>query len=151
MKPFSVATPVRLSINLLLGFAAAIGIPCALAQRTPDTATLAEQYLLSAANQERSSRGLPLLHRDSQLAHAAAQHAGLMAAHGAISHQFPGEAELSARGANAGVAFSVIAENVGEAPSVITIHEMWMNSEHHRDNLLDPSVDSIGVSVMKRG
>ena len=144
--------PIQLSRHLLLGLAAAVGIlPCALAQRTPDTATLAEQYLLSAANQERATRGLPLLHRDPQLARAAAQHANLMAAHGAISHQFSGEPELTSRGASAGLAFSVIAENVGEAPSVIQIHEMWMNSEHHRDNLLDPSVDSIGISVIARG
>lgn len=151
MRPFCIAKPGQLT-DLLLGFALAFGIlPCALAQQPQDTATLAEQYLLSAANQERGTRGLPLLRRDPQLARAAAQHASVMAAHGTISHQFPGEPELTDRGAAAGLAFSVIAENVGEAPSVIQIHDMWMNSEHHRDNLLDPSVDSIGISVMARG
>jgi hypothetical protein len=143
---------VRFFKRLLLGFAAAIGmLPCALAQRASDTASVAEQYLLAAANQERGSRGLGLLHRDPLLAQAAAQHAGAMAEHGSISHQFPGEPELTARGAHAGVAFSVISENVAEAPSVAQIHEMWMNSEHHRANLLDPAIDSAGISVVVRG
>ena len=112
--------------------------------------TLAEQYLLSAANQEREARGLPPLHRDASLARAAAQHARIMAAHQSISHQFPGEAELTDRGANAGAQFSAIAENVGEAPNVVRIHDMWMHSEHHRSNLLDPAVDSAGISVVVR-
>ena len=116
-----------------------------------ESTTVAEQYLLSAANQERAARGLPALHRNPQLARAAARHAQEMAAHGTISHQFAGEAELTDRGASAGVPFSVISENVGEAPSVVRIHDMWMHSEHHRTNLLDPEVDSAGISVIARG
>ena len=112
---------------------------------------IAEQYLLSAANQERAARGLSELHRDVKLAHAAANHAQKMAEHGSISHQFPGEAELTDRGAGAGVAFSVISENVAQAPSVLQIHDMWMHSEHHRANLLDPAVDAVGISVIARG
>ena len=73
-----------------------------------------------------------------------------MAEHGGISHQFPGELELTSRGARAGVSFSVIAENVAEAPSAVQIHDMWMNSEHHRTNLLDPAVDAAGISVVER-
>jgi hypothetical protein len=116
-----------------------------------DGPTVAEQYLLAAANQERAARGLAPLHRDPLLARAAAQHAREMAAHETISHQFPGEPELATRGANAGVAFSVIEENIGEAPSAVTIHDLWMHSEHHRANLLEPAVDSVGISVVNRG
>lgn len=74
-----------------------------------------------------------------------------MADHQAISHQFPGEIELTGRGARAGVAFSAISENVAEAPSILQIHEMWMRSDHHRANLLDPAIDSAGISVISRG
>lgn len=73
-----------------------------------------------------------------------------MAEHGAISHQFAGEAALSQRGASAGVGFSLISENVGQAGDVVTIHDMWMHSEHHRSNLLDPAIDSAGISVVVR-
>jgi hypothetical protein len=129
-------------------------LPPGVAQRaisSLDTTTIAEQYLLSAANQERIARGLPVLHRDPQLARAAAGHAQEMAAHRSISHQFQGEAELTDRGASAGVPFSVISENVAEAPNVVQIHDMWMHSEHHRENLLDPAIDSAGISVIARG
>lgn len=115
-----------------------------------NSGSVAEQYLLSAANQEREARGLQPLHRNSLLASAATQHARLMAEHAGISHQFPGEPELTNRGASAGVAFSAISENVAEAPNVVQIHDMWMHSEHHRENLLDPSIDSAGISVVIR-
>ncbi len=115
------------------------------------TATIAEQYLLAAANQERMARGLSELRRDPQLAVAAAGHARVMAAREGISHQFAGEPELTSRGARAGVGFSVISENVAQAPSVVQIHDMWMHSEHHRGNLLDPAIDSAGISVVERG
>jgi hypothetical protein len=148
-------TRVPVSRCLLLGLAAAIGfVPCSIAQRvnsSQDSVTVAEQYLLSAANQERDARGLSILRRNPQLARAAAGHAREMAAHATISHQFAGEPELTDRGANVGVPFSAISENVGEAPSVVKIHEMWMHSEHHRANLLDPAIDSAGISVVARG
>ena len=117
---------------------------------SPDSGSLAEQYLLAAANQERAARGLQPLHRDSALARAAAEHAELMAQHGGISHRFTGEPELTSRGAKAGVAFTLIEENVAEAPTAVQIHDMWMNSDHHRANLLDPSIDAAGISVVQR-
>jgi hypothetical protein len=143
----------RSSTCLFLACTVAL-LPFAVAQRgnrSGDTTTVAEQYLLAAANQERAARGLSQLHRDSQLARAATGHAQAMAEHRTISHQFAGEPELTNRGASAGVAFSEISENVGEAPSAVTIHDMWMHSEHHRANLLDPAVNVVGISVINRG
>jgi hypothetical protein len=143
MMPFCTSGPV------LLALAATAGIASAVALRPVDNGTVAEQYLLSAANQEREARGLQLLHRDPDLARAAAEHAREMASRGEISHQFPGEPDLSQRGANAGVAFSSISENVAEASSAVEIHDLWMHSEHHRENLLDPAIDSAGISVVE--
>ncbi len=62
------------------------------------TGNVAEQYLLNAANQERAARGLQQLRNDPVLARAARFHALQMAQHAGISHQFPGEPELSERG-----------------------------------------------------
>jgi hypothetical protein len=110
--------------------------------------TVAEQSLLSSANRDRASHGLRQLHLDVGLAQAALAHARQMVLHDDISHQFPGELELSARGAAAGAHFSLITENVAEAPDPATLHELWMHSEGHRANLLDPEVDSVGISVI---
>ena len=144
------------SVVVCLTFAAASSVGNSLlagqhASLVQNNGSVAEQYLLAAANHERNSRGLPPLRYDPQLARAASLHARAMAEHGTISHQFAGEPELSERGSSAGVAFSLISENVGQAPDVVTIHDMWMHSEHHRSNLLDPAVDSAGISVVVRG
>jgi hypothetical protein len=112
--------------------------------------TVAEQYLLAAANQDRANQGLPALRLDPVLTQASAFHAREMAEHDAISHQFPNEPELAERGSNAGVHFSRIAENVGEAPTSVIIHNLWMHSPGHRANLLDPNVNTIGIAIVSR-
>lgn len=112
--------------------------------------TVAEQYLLIAANQERAARGLAALHLDPDLSEASAFHAKEMAEHDDISHQFANEPDLADRGSQAGVHFSLITENVGEAPTSVIIHNLWMHSPGHRANLLDPDVDSIGIAVVRR-
>lgn len=118
--------------------------------RPTGTPTVAEQYLFSAANLERAQRGLQPLHWDQDLYAAASFHAQEMAERRSISHQYDGEPELAARGEMAGVHFSVIAENVAEAPSALMIQQAWMNSPKHRANLLDPRVDSIAIRVLMR-
>jgi uncharacterized protein YkwD len=112
--------------------------------------TVAEQYLLAAANEARASQGLPPLRLDPVLTEASAAHAREMANHEDISHQFNDEPELAERGAGAGAHFSLISENVGEAPTSVIIHDLWMHSPGHRANLLDPNVDSVGIAVVIR-
>jgi hypothetical protein len=123
----------------------------AVGARAQQTDSPAERLLFDAANRERASRGLPQLEWNDALASAARQHALLMAQRGAISHQFPGEAGLGARASRAGARFSAVAENVAEAPSADQIQSGWMNSPPHRQNLLDPELDSIGIAVAERG
>ncbi len=112
--------------------------------------SVAEQYLFSAANAERTQRGLQPLRWSDSLYRAAYGHAMAMAEHEGISHQFQGEPELTERGETAGARFSVISENVAEAPSAVQIQEEWMHSPHHRANMLDPRVDSIAIRVVSR-
>jgi hypothetical protein len=127
----------------------ALAVPFSTA-RAQSQNSVAEQYLFSAANAERVQRGLPSLHWDAALYRAAQGHAQEMAARASISHQYPGEAELAERGRRAGARFSTIAENVAEAPTSVRIHDAWMNSPGHRANLLDPQVDAVGISVLRR-
>jgi cysteine-rich secretory family protein len=108
-----------------------------------------EQILLESANRDRGEKGLPLLKWDSALAAAARQHALRLAQQNTLSHQLPGEPDLSARAGQAGARFSSIAENVAEGPNVQGIHEQWMNSPPHRANLLDPELTSVGIAVVR--
>jgi len=133
-----------LAVTLLPAIAAMPSSP------PPRIGSVAEQYLFSAANAERAQRGLPPLRWDETLHRAALQHAGEMASRESISHQYPGELDLAERGRAAGARFTVIAENVAEALSAPEIHDAWMQSPDHRANLLDPRVDSVGISVMRR-
>jgi uncharacterized protein YkwD len=141
-KPFAALALALLSINPNLYAQSAL--------TSENNLTVAEQYLLAAANEARANQGLSPLRFDPVLAEASAVHAREMANHDAISHQFDGEPELATRAANAGVHFSEIAENVGEAPTSPIIHDLWMHSPGHRANLLDPNVDSIGIAVISR-
>jgi hypothetical protein len=112
------------------------------------SANISEQYLLAAANQDRSLHELRPVRVDPLLSAAALSHAREMAARGTISHQFPGEADLATRAANAGVRFSLITENVAEASNSALIHDLWMKSAGHRANLLDPQVNAVGIAVV---
>jgi hypothetical protein len=113
--------------------------------------SVAEQYLQAAADQERAVANLPPLRRDPALVRAAYAHALRMAQSNTITHQFADEPDLTQRGAIAGARFSVISENVGEGPIPLSIQTAWMHSPHHRENILDPRVDSIGIVVIARG
>lgn len=108
-----------------------------------------EQILLESANHDRGEKGLPPLKWDASLARAAREHALRLAQQNTLSHQLPGEPDLSARAGQAGARFSTIAENVAEGPNAQGIHEQWMNSPPHRANLLDPELTSVGIALVK--
>ena len=112
--------------------------------------SVAEQYLFTAANAERVQRGLQPLRWDGALYRAAQGHVQEMASRASISHQYSGELELAARGRQAGARFSSISENVAQASTAVRIQDAWMNSTGHRDNLLDPLIDAVGISVLRR-
>lgn len=140
----------RLTLGVLFWIAIVLPVnPQGVRVQSPHS--VAEQYLFQSANEERQARGLPLLQWDEALYRAAWFHAGEMARRSSISHQYAGEPELAGRAQTAGVRFSVVAENVAEAPTATLIHRGWMQSEHHRENLLDPRLDHVAISVLRRG
>ncbi len=106
--------------------------------------------LVRAANQDRSSRGLPPVHADRALTQAAWEHAQRMVASGRLSHQLPGEPDLIIRVQQVGLHCSTVAENVAEASTAEQINNEWMHSPPHRANLLDPRVNTVGIAVVQR-
>jgi len=138
----------RIRLTLALLCAVLITQSAHAASRQP---TIAEQYLLSMANQERTQRGIQPLTWDAHLAAAALQHAQRMVQQNAISHQFPGEPDLESRGSANGARFSLIAENVAIAATPQILHTAWMNSPGHRANLLEPHENAVGIAVLRSG
>jgi hypothetical protein len=126
----------------------ALALPLAAQTVRASSRTVAEQYLFAALNQERAAIGLPALVWNPELAAAARKHAARMANANAISHQFAGEPDLTQRASATGARFSTVAENVAVAPTSPIMHDAWMHSKAHRDNILATSVTSVGIAIV---
>ncbi|MBS1805422.1 MAG: CAP domain-containing protein [Acidobacteria bacterium] len=111
------------------------------------------QQLVALANQARAQAGAPALKWDPALAQAALRHTRRMVSEGgAIQHDYPGELALSERAGLSGAHFNLIEENIAVGPTSPEIHDAWMHSKLHRENMLNPDVDRIGIAVIaKRG
>jgi uncharacterized protein YkwD len=109
-----------------------------------------ERQIFDAANQARRAQGLGRLKWDAALARAAGQHAAVMARKNFLSHQLPGEPGLEARAARVGVYFISLSENVAQGPDAANISEQWAESPQHRQNLLDPDMNVIGIGIAER-
>lgn len=110
-----------------------------------------EVQLFIKLNRERAIRDLPLLKWDRHLNQAAREHSRRMAAAGQLSHQFSGETALMTRVAATELRFSAVAENVGLATDLDDLHPGWMQSPGHRENILGPKYNAVGIGVVKAG
>lgn len=106
------------------------------------------EQLMELANRARAEVGASPLHWDASLAEAAHKHTLRMVAEGPIAHQYPGELGLSERAGFAGAHFDLVEENVAVGPSPAEIHDAWMQSKGHRENMLNPEVDRVGIAVV---
>jgi len=109
-----------------------------------------ERQIFEAANQARRAQGLLRVKWDASLARAAAQHAAAMARENTLSHQLRREPDLGARAAHAGVYFISISENVAQGSGAADISEQWERSPEHRQNLLDPEMNVVGIGIAER-
>ena len=115
----------------------------------PASAGFAHQ-LFSLLNAQRVQIGLPPLEWDDALARVARQHSLLMAEHQELSHQFPGEANLTQRLID--VPSSHFGENLAvDSLSIKDAHYALMHSSPHRANILDPDYTDVGIGVVQSG
>src|SRR6202140_315369 len=150
--PFSVPVLTRTTFRVLLRIIALAAIAVLITSCTvyaQAEVSTAERALFDALNRERAAKGLPALHWDDALASAAREHASRMAQDNVLSHQLPGEPQVQVRATQAGARFTTIAENIAVAPNSATIHSAWMQSPHHRENILDPELNGVGIGVVK--
>ncbi len=109
------------------------------------------EQLFALANQARAAQGIMPLEWDPALEAAALKHCVRMAAEGPLSHQYQGEPDLTERAGLAGAHFSIVEENVAEGYEPGSIHQQWMHSRGHRENLLNPAVNRMGAAVVAQG
>lgn len=124
-------------IFLLVGVALS-----AQAQKSPQ-----EKQLFDQLNQSRKEAGLPALNWDERLAEAAREHSQRMADTNELGHVLKGEQSVAERVAGKDVHFNRSGENVGYDTDFNDLHRSWMDSPPHRENILNPNYNVVGIGV----
>ena len=110
----------------------------------PPSEAEATAHLLRRMNEERTSRGLPLLQRRDDVDGVAQAWSGHLASERRLSHNdafFTSESRAR-HGAKA------LGENVAVNRSAEAAHVALMNSPHHRDNILDARFTVVGLGAV---
>ncbi len=140
------------SLNMLRRLlVAALVCTSALAFAQSDAERAAEQTIFTLVNAERAKAGVPPLALDQRLVKLARAHSALLAEHKSLSHQFPDEPDLKHRFAATDLRWNFIGENVGLADTPEEAHHGLMNSPPHRENILEPRYNAVGIGVVARG
>jgi hypothetical protein len=123
------------------------------------TASDLERYMLDLVNEERTSRGLDALVLDKVLNASADAHSSWMLANNVFSHTGIGGTTPTERMTAEGFDFSGswrTAENIaaqsergdeGLFDDVYDLHIALMNSEGHRENILMPELEVVGIGI----
>jgi len=115
----------------------------------PDVSTIAMR-LLEHANHERMKRNLVLLEPSADLSSLALRHCQDMASHRNLTHLSATGQSYLERIVDAGFYFIKIGENVAASETFRDdiIHQELMSSPEHRENILDPDFDRIGIGIV---
>ncbi len=113
-----------------------------------------EEHVLVLLNDERADAGLAALVMNEDLRLVARAHSQDMATRGFFSHTNPDGSDPFERFAAAGITYSWAGENIAmnnnPEPGETAVAG-WMNSPSHRDNILRPQFNRIGVGVADAG
>lgn len=110
------------------------------------------QEVLELTNDERAKKDLAPLEWDDSLAALAETHCEDMINRGFFAHNNPDGLTPFDRMKNAGISYYAAGENIAAGQySPKAAVEAWMNSEGHRENILNPDFKCLGVSVVKGG
>jgi uncharacterized YkwD family protein len=118
---------------------------------TTVTVTAKEQQMVNLVNQERTSRGLSALQMDTQLTKVARMKSQDMIDNNYFGHQSPKYGSPFDLMKSQGVTYRYAGENLAGADTVQRAHTNLMNSEGHRNNILNPNFTKIGVGIIEGG
>lgn len=111
----------------------------------------AELRLVELVNGARLEAGVAPLQPHGALAAVARGHSDDMATNRFFSHVSPTTGDMSDRLAAAEIPYQRAGENIAFDVDVDTAHQAFMNSEHHRENVLNPDYTHIGVGAVASG
>jgi uncharacterized protein YkwD len=109
-----------------------------------------EKTILDLTNKAREEKSLPPLTLNPVLTKVARAHSANQAKQEKMAHVLDGKNPAD-RVKEAGYKYSWVGENVakGENVTVRQVFDGWMNSEHHRDNILKADYREIGIGVAR--
>lgn len=124
------------------------------AKTTQTTSALSayEQKVVDLTNQERAKNGLPALKIDSALSKMAHEKSRDMSANGYFSHTSPTYGSPFDMMKKYGITYHYAGENIAmgqQTPEEVV--KAWMNSQGHRENILNPNYNYIGVGYVSQG
>ena len=132
-----------LALAMGLGLAAP-----AMACIQPADASALQQEVLAHLNAERRAHGLSAFKLSTKLDKAAQGHACDNARRHSISHDSSDGGTLRTRLKRVGYRFRAAAENTGRGFGTgARAVNWWMNSPHHRDNILLGKVNEVGIGI----
>lgn len=113
-----------------------------------DVLTAGERQIFDLVNQERIKAGLPAYSVDARLVKLARMKSQDMHDNNYFSHTSPTYGTAYQMEVNAGIRARVMgAENIARTYSAVRAHELFMNSEGHRANIMDARHDTIGIGI----
>ncbi|MGD8192500.1 CAP domain-containing protein [Brevibacillus ginsengisoli] len=114
-------------------------------QQTPEVGTYAQQ-VFTIVNQERAKAGLKPLQLDSTLSKVANDKAVDMSTNHYFDHNSPTYGSPFDMMKQYGISSSYAGENIAMGQqSAQQVMNDWMNSQGHRENILNPNFDTIGI------
>ena len=106
-----------------------------------------EQAILAAMNRERNARGLGALRHNDKLSRAAGDRIGDMFAKNYFAHVSPDGVEPFVWASKRGYRYRLIGENLAVGYRGTAVVDGWMRSPGHRENILQPSFDEVGIAI----
>lgn len=119
--------------------------------KNPGVDEAAQARMLDLVNAERTSRGLKPLQPDATIREVARRHSRDMFERGYFAHVSPDGSTPFERMREGGVRFRAAGENLALAPTVDVAHNGLMNSQGHRENILNPTFGRVGIGVLDGG
>jgi uncharacterized protein YkwD len=110
-----------------------------------------ELEMLQLVNAERRKRMLKPLQADTLLQAVAQLHGADMLVRGYFSHRSPEGLDPFARMKQASIRYRTAGENLAHASSLPLAHNGLMNSQSHRENILNPRFGRLGIAILDAG